>query len=410
MPTLEIGDPGGTNSGGSNNVGSVECYGCNCKIEERYYLMAIDKIWHLSCLRCFDCNMSLEREMTCFSRDGQIYCKDDYVKRYCSRICSRCRTLIRPNELIMRAKQYIYHLECFSCVSCNQPLHPGDEFGLKDDELFCRVHYYEYESLLSSPSTNHPPPPPPPQLSAYLNSIQYSPLPFMPEESGYYSLPLTATSNNGSGSGSGSGSSGGTHSKTSTGKRTRKRKIDRQEIPDYITTSSPPPSVGPQSDLFPLDGYYLDDVENSLLNDPSSMSQQHSHHSHSHHQRQKRVRTSFKHHQLRCMRSYFNLNHNPDAKDLKNLAEKTGLPKRVLQVWFQNARAKFRRSVSRTDCIGTSGSNTTTTDGNPSSTTAINSSSKNNCGGEDSSNMSSPAESEKTSSLNMSESETCGSI
>ena len=48
--------------------------------------------------------------------------------------------------------------------------------------------------------------------------------------------------------------------------------------------------------------------------------------------RQKRVRTSFKHHQLRTMKSYFALNHNPDAKDLKQLAQKTGLSKRVLQV------------------------------------------------------------------------------
>lgn len=48
--------------------------------------------------------------------------------------------------------------------------------------------------------------------------------------------------------------------------------------------------------------------------------------------RQKRVRTSFKHHQLRAMKSYFQLNHNPDAKDLKQLAQKTGLSKRVLQV------------------------------------------------------------------------------
>jgi hypothetical protein len=36
---------------------------------------------------------------------------------------------------------------------------------------------------------------------------------------------------------------------------------------------------------------------------------------HHHHARQKRVRTSFKHHQLRCMRSYFNLNHNPGKID-----------------------------------------------------------------------------------------------
>ncbi|KAH7636631.1 lim/homeobox protein lhx9-like protein [Dermatophagoides farinae] len=61
-------------------------------------------------------------------------------------------------------------------------------------------------------------------------------------------------------------------------------------------------------------------------------------------QRTKRMRTSFKHHQLRTMKSYFGINQNPDAKDLKALAQKTGLSKRVLQVWFQNARAKWRRN------------------------------------------------------------------
>jgi hypothetical protein len=50
--------------------------------------------------------------------------------------------------------------------------------------------------------------------------------------------------------------------------------------------------------------------------------------------RQKRMRTSFKHHELRIMKSYFALNHNPDAKDLKQLSIKTGLSKRVLQVSY----------------------------------------------------------------------------
>ena len=52
--------------------------------------------------------------------------------------------------------------------------------------------------------------------------------------------------------------------------------------------------------------------------------------------RNKRMRTSFKHHQLRTMKSYFAINQNPDAKDLKQLAQKTGLSKRVLQVFHAN--------------------------------------------------------------------------
>lgn len=48
--------------------------------------------------------------------------------------------------------------------------------------------------------------------------------------------------------------------------------------------------------------------------------------------RSKRLRTSFKHNQLREMKKWFSKNQNPDAKDLKTLAQTTGLSKRVLQV------------------------------------------------------------------------------
>ena len=47
--------------------------------------------------------------------------------------------------------------------------------------------------------------------------------------------------------------------------------------------------------------------------------------------RPKRIRTTFKYHELQLMKSYFELNHNPDNNDLKQLSLKTGLSKRVLQ-------------------------------------------------------------------------------
>ncbi|XP_074543628.1 LIM/homeobox protein Awh-like [Halichoeres trimaculatus] len=65
--------------------------------------------------------------------------------------------------------------------------------------------------------------------------------------------------------------------------------------------------------------------------------------------RTKRIRTCFRSEQLRALETYFAQKHNPDGKDWTCLAHKTGLPKRVLQVWFQNARAKLRRSLTAED-------------------------------------------------------------
>ncbi|EUB58345.1 LIM/homeobox protein Awh [Echinococcus granulosus] len=59
--------------------------------------------------------------------------------------------------------------------------------------------------------------------------------------------------------------------------------------------------------------------------------------------RRKRVRTSFNEQQQHSMQAFFAQNQNPNANDLMSLSEETGLAKRVLQVWFQNARAKHRR-------------------------------------------------------------------
>uniref|UniRef100_A0A803YL04 LIM zinc-binding domain-containing protein n=1 Tax=Meleagris gallopavo TaxID=9103 RepID=A0A803YL04_MELGA len=50
------------------------CAGCGGKISDRYYLLAVDKQWHLRCLKCCECKLALESELTCFAKDGSPRC------------------------------------------------------------------------------------------------------------------------------------------------------------------------------------------------------------------------------------------------------------------------------------------------------------------------------------------------
>lgn len=272
------------------------CAGCGGKISDRYYLLAVDKQWHMRCLKCCECKLNLESELTCFSKDGSIYCKEDYYRRFSVQRCARCHLGISASEMVMRARDLVYHLNCFTCNTCNKMLTTGDHFGMKDNLVYCRLHF---ETLIQG------------EYQVHFNHSD-------------------VTSGKGSGLGSGASSLGlpyyngvGTVQKG----RPRKRK-----------------SPGPGADLAAYNAA-LSCNEND--GDHMDRDQQYTPN-----QKTKRMRTSFKHHQLRTMKSYFAINHNPDAKDLKQLAQKTGLTKRVLQVWFQNARAKFRRNLLRQENNG----------------------------------------------------------
>ncbi|KAH7981541.1 hypothetical protein HPB49_025236 [Dermacentor silvarum] len=278
------------------------CAGCGAPIADRFYLLAVERQWHTHCLRCCHCKQQLDSELTCFARDGNIYCKEDYYRLFAVKRCARCQQGIFASELVMRARDLVYHLHCFTCAWCNAALAQGDHFGLRDNLVYCRTHF---ELLAEGCQPGLPPPPPPPLLqdddgggnggTAGACSPPLAPgAPYAPPQ-GPYGV-----------------------------RKGRPRKRKPGELPEG------PPHLGLQ-DLAGLDS------------NGSSMLQQQQQQQ----QRTKRMRTSFKHHQLRTMKSYFAINQNPDAKDLKQLAQKTGLSKRVLQVWFQNARAKWRRNNLR---------------------------------------------------------------
>ncbi|XP_069364635.1 LIM/homeobox protein Lhx9-like isoform X2 [Maniola hyperantus] len=226
---------------------------------------------------------------------GQLFC----VKR-----CARCGNGITANELVMRARDMVFHLTCFTCVACGTLLSKGDVFGIRNGLIYCRPHY---DSACMDDYCDE-------DINSVYRCQEMHSEGDSPNQ--YYT--------------------GGPSLKG----RPRKRKVHQGSPEDMQVQTMRMASTA-------LEILHRGDLSSSMeslaydssVASPGSVS--------SHTQRTKRMRTSFKHHQLRTMKSYFAINQNPDAKDLKQLAQKTGLSKRVLQVWFQNARAKWRRNMMR---------------------------------------------------------------
>merc|ERR1711994_1240879 len=61
----------------------------------------------------------------------------------------------------------------------------------------------------------------------------------------------------------------------------------------------------------------------------------------------KRNRTTFTDEQIHILQANFQLDCNPDGQDLERIADISGLSKRVVQVWFQNARARNKKYINK---------------------------------------------------------------
>lgn len=56
--------------------------------------------------------------------------------------CGACNQGIPPTQVVRRAQDNVYHLQCFSCAICARQLNTGDEFYLMEDhKLVCKPDY-----------------------------------------------------------------------------------------------------------------------------------------------------------------------------------------------------------------------------------------------------------------------------
>ncbi|XP_048777899.1 LIM/homeobox protein Lhx3-like [Ostrea edulis] len=116
-----------------------KCAGCGEPILDRFILKVLDRSWHSRCLQCHDCHIRLSDK--CFSKGEKVFCKDDFFRRYGTK-CAGCEKGIPPTEVVRRAQDNVYHLECFACLMCSRQLNTGDEFYLMEDrKLVCKADY-----------------------------------------------------------------------------------------------------------------------------------------------------------------------------------------------------------------------------------------------------------------------------
>ncbi|KAG5895247.1 hypothetical protein JTB14_036402 [Gonioctena quinquepunctata] len=93
---------------------------------------------------------------------------------------------------------------------------------------------------------------------------------------------------------------------------------------------------------------FYDDESNPTSPASSTQSNNHRHHSGG----SKRYRTQMSSVQVRVMKTIFHDYKTPTMAECESLGKTIGLPKRVVQVWFQNARAKEKKKVNIQKTIG----------------------------------------------------------
>lgn len=62
--------------------------------------------------------------------------------------CLGCAEKIGSDELVMRAVDNVFHLKCFICVVCGMRLQKGDQYVVKQSQLFCRPDYEKEVEML----------------------------------------------------------------------------------------------------------------------------------------------------------------------------------------------------------------------------------------------------------------------
>ncbi|OQR70818.1 LIM domain only protein 3-like, partial [Tropilaelaps mercedesae] len=105
----------------------------------RYILRALEQSWHSGCLVCSVCHGVLDdMGSSLFVKGDLVLCRHDYIRLFGSGgQCSGCFGEIASHECVIRARDLVFHPECFRCFRCGRRLCTGDRFYLENSRPIC---------------------------------------------------------------------------------------------------------------------------------------------------------------------------------------------------------------------------------------------------------------------------------
>lgn len=317
----------------------VQCAGCDRPILDRFLLNVLDRSWHARCVQCCECKCNLTEK--CFSREGKLYCRTDFFKRFGTK-CAGCSQGISPSDLVRRARSKVFHLKCFTCLVCRKQLSTGEELYVLDENRFiCKedyLHSRHGQVLGASPSDvadlDEATDCSQPEAEGLLQDLDRDPS----------SLDLGHLN----GAGTPSNSNGSVVVSLSA--------AGQLGSPGSVVGGPPsvgprPPSAGGLNPGTPASSSDSASCPNGTVGDrgggsgtgPGSGGAQGNDENTPGGTKRRGPRTTIKAKQLETLKAAFAATPKPTRHIREQLAQETGLNMRVIQVWFQNRRSKERR-------------------------------------------------------------------
>ncbi len=277
---------------------STSCVRCHQSIADQYIFRVADQPHHPKCVQCAECSEYLQT--SCYAQNDMYFCKRDFY-RVAGPRCHGCQTVIEMDQLSTKIGDWFFHPDCLCCVVCKMPVPTGKNVRLShiDGFVYCEEHSFMCHPKQQSTAA---------VVGAGGNNNNQE---MYERDSG---IECDLMSNGGVGPAGGMpdygkmNTSGGSH-------------MGEEAVSGGSGVKSP-------------GGGNNGEAEND--SDPGSKDD-------SKENKRRGPRTTIKAKQLEVLKNVFSQTPKPTRLMREQLAKETGLPMRVIQVWFQNKRSKEKR-------------------------------------------------------------------